>query len=147
MGAHGYFELTHDVTKYTKAKFLSQVGKRTECFARMSTTMGARESSDLFRDVRGFAWKFYTEEGNFDMVGIHVPVFFIRDPMMAPDMFHAMKKHPVKGYYDFNTMWDFLSSVPESLHCTTMIFTDRGVPKDYRHMDGYGAHTFKWVNA
>jgi len=112
----------------------------------MSTTIGSKESSDLFRDVRGFAWKFYTEEGNYDMVGINVPVFFVRDIMKGPDMFHALRKHPVKGYYDVNTNWDFFGNVPETIHCLTMIWSDRGVPYTYRHMNGYGCHTFKWVN-
>ena len=128
MGAYGYFEVTHDISRYCKAKFLSNIGKKTKLFARMSTTMGSRESPDLFRDVRGYALKFYTEDGNYDMVGIHVPVFFVRDPMMGPDMFHAFKRHPTKNYYDFNTMWDFLSQVPESMHCLTMIWSDRGIP-------------------
>ena len=99
------------------------------------------------RDVRGFAWKFYTEEGNYDMVGIHVPVFFVRDIMKGPDMFHALQKHPVKGYYDINTTWDFFGQTPEAIHCITMIWSDYGVPYGYRHMHGYGCHTFKWVNA
>lgn len=108
--------------------------------------MGSKESSDLIRDVRGFAIKFYTEDGNYDLLNIHVPVFFVRDPMQGPDMFHSQKRHPVKGYYDFNTFWDFLSNVPESIHCATMIMSDRGIPMSFRHMHGYGAHTFKWVN-
>lgn len=109
-----YLEVTHDVSKYTKAKFLNGIGKRTPCFARLSTTIGSRESSYLFRDVRGFAWKFYTEEGNYDMVGINVPVFFVRDIMKGPDMFHALRRDPIKGYYDVNTNWDFFANNQES---------------------------------
>jgi len=146
-GAYGYFELTHDMSKYTKACMFNGVGKKTQAFARMSTTIGDRESSDLLRDVRGFAWKFYTEEGNYDMVGINTPVFFLQDIMKGPDMFHSLRRHPIKGYYDVNTNWDFFANNPESMHMVTMIWSDYGVPYGYRHMNGYGAHTFKWVNA
>ncbi|CDW91299.1 catalase [Stylonychia lemnae] len=145
-GAHGYFEVTHDVTKYTKAKFLQNIGKRTPLFCRMSTTIGSRGSSDLLRDIRGFALKFYTEDGNYDLVGVNFPVFFFRDPMQAPDFFHAMKQHPVKNAFDPNTMFDFFSQVPESIHALTIMYTDRGTPVGYRHMHGYSANTFKWVN-
>ena len=113
----------------------------------MSTTIGPRGSSDLLRDVRGFALKFYTEEGNYDMVGINFPVFFFRDPMVAPDFFHALKPHPVKNIFDPNTQWDFFSHHPESIHAVTIMYTDRGTPQGYRHMNGYSANTFKWVNA
>lgn len=146
MGAHGYFEVTHDVSMYTKARFLSQVGKRTSLFCRMSTTIGSRGSSDLLRDVRGFALKFYTEDGNYDVLGINFPVFFFRDPMQAPDFFHALKPHPVKNFFDPNSQWDFFSQVPESVHAVTIMYTDRGTPHGYRHMHGYSANTFKWVN-
>jgi catalase len=146
MGAHGYFEVTKDMSRFTKASFLPKLGQRTPLFARMSTTIGSRGSSDLFRDVRGFALKFYTNEGNYDMVGINFPVFFFRDPMMAPDFYHALKQHPVKNIFDPNTMWVFFSQVPESMHALTIMYTDRGTPQGYRHMHGYSANTFKWVN-
>ena len=145
-GAHGYFEVTHDVSKWCKAAFLSQVGKRTPLFSRMSTTIGSKGSSDLFRDIRGFALKFYTEEGNYDMVGINFPCFFFRDPMMAPDFFHALKQDPVKNFFDPNSMWDFFGQVPESMHALTIMYTDRGTPQGYRHMHGYSGNTYKWVN-
>jgi len=112
----------------------------------MSTTIGSKGSSDLMRDIRGFALKFYTEQGNYDMVGINFPVFFFRDPMMAPDFFHALKPHPVKNIYDPNTMWDFFGQVPESMHALTIMYTDRGTPQGYRHMHGYSGNTYKWVN-
>lgn len=112
----------------------------------MSTTIGSKGSSDLFRDIRGFALKFYTEEGNYDMVGINFPCFFFRDPMMAPDFFHALKPHPVKNFFDPNAMWDFFGQVPESMHAVTIMYTDRGTPQGYRHMHGYSGNTFKWVN-
>lgn len=146
MGAHGYFEVTHDLSMFTKAKLFSSVGKRTKVFSRLSTTIGSRGSSDLLRDVRGFAVKFYTEEGNYDMLGINFPVFFFRDPMQAPDFFHALKPHPVKNMFDPNTMWDFFSQTPEAIHAVTIMYTDRGTPAGYRHMHGYSANTFKWVN-
>lgn len=108
-GAYGYFEVTKDMRDYTKASFLQSVGQRTQLFSRLSTTIGSRGSSDLLRDIRGFALKFYTSEGIYDMVGINFPVFFIRDPMQAADFFHALKPHPLKNYFDPNTMWDFFS--------------------------------------
>ena len=146
VGAHGYFEVTHDVSKYTKAKFLSNVGKRTPLFCRLSTTIPSRGAPDLARDVRGFACKFYTEDGIYDMLGINFPVFFVRDPMQAADFFHAMKYHPVKNCFDPNTMFDFFSKHPESIHAATIMYTDRGTPATFRNMHGYSAHAFKWVN-
>jgi catalase len=145
-GAHGYFEVTKDLSEFTKAGFLQSVGMRIPLFARLSTTIGSKGSSDLFRDVRGFALKFYTNDGNYDMVGINFPVFFFRDPMVAPDFFHALKQHPTKNYFDPNTMWDFFSQVPESMHAMTIMYTDRGTPQGYRHIHGYSANTYKWVN-
>ncbi len=145
-GAHGYFEVTADVTRYTKAGFLSEVGKRTEVFVRFSTVGGEKGSADAERDPRGFAVKFYTEEGNYDMTGNNTPVFFIRDPLKFPDFIHTQKRHPETNLKDANMFWDFLSLTPESIHQVTILFSDRGTPRSYRHMNGYGSHTFKWYN-
>ena len=145
-GAGGYFEVTNDVTKYTKAKFLSEVGKRTEVFARFSTVGGEKGSADAERDPRGFAIKFYTEEGNYDLVGNNTPVFFIRDPLKFPDYIHTQKRNPETNLKDANMFWDFLSLTPESLHQVTILFSDRGTPKSFRNMNGYGSHTYKWYN-
>ncbi len=145
-GAWGYFEVTHDVTKYTRAKFLSEVGKRTEVFVRFSTVGGEKGSADTERDPRGFAVKFFTEEGNYDMVGNNTPIFFIRDPLKFPDFIHTQKRHPGTNLKDPNMFWDFLSLTPESVHQVTILFSDRGTPYGYRHMNGYSGHTFKWYN-
>ena len=145
-GAGGYFEVTNDVSKYTKAKFLSEVGKRTEVFARFSTVGGEKGSADAERDPRGFAVKFYTEDGNYDLVGNNTPVFFIRDPLKFPDFIHTQKRNPGANLKDANMFWDFLSLTPESLHQVTILFSDRGTPKSYRNMNGYGSHTYKWYN-
>lgn len=146
-GAHGYFEVTADVTKYTRAKFLSEIGKRTEVFARFSTVGGEKGSADAERDPRGFALKFYTEDGNYDMVGNNTPVFFIRDPLKFPDFIHTQKRHPGTNLKDANMFWDFLSLTPESVHQVTILFSDRGTPRTFRNMNGYSSHTFKWYNA
>jgi catalase len=146
-GAHGYFEVTADVTKYTRAKFLSKVGKRTEVFARFSTVGGERGSADSERDPRGFAVKFYTEEGNYDMVGNNTPVFFIRDTLKFPDFIHTQKRNPATNLKDPDMFWDFLSLTPESIHQVTILFSDRGTPRSYRNMNGYGSHTYMWYNA
>jgi len=145
-GAHGYFEVTHDVTQYCKAKFLNRVGKRTPIFTRFSTVGGEKGSADTARDPRGFAVKFYTEEGNWDMTGNNTPVFFIRDPSKFPDFIHTQKRNPQTNCKDANMFWDFLSLTPESLHQVTILFSDRGIPRTYRHMDGFSSHTFKMVN-
>ena len=145
-GAGGYFEVTHDVTKYTRAKFLSEIGKRTEVFVRFSTVGGEKGSADSARDPRGFAVKFYTEEGNYDMVGNNTPVFFIRDVIKFPDFIHTQKRNPATNAKDPDMFWDFLSLTPESVHQVTILFSDRGTPKSYRHMNGYGGHAFKWWN-
>jgi len=146
-GAHGYFEVTHDITKQCKAKFLNKIGKRTPVFVRFSTVGGEKGSSDCERDPRGFAVKFYTEEGNYDMVGNNTPVFFIRDPVKFPDFIHTQKRNPQTNLKDADMVWDFLSLTPESIHQVTILFSDRGIPKTYRHMDGFSSHTFKWTNA
>ena len=145
-GAYGYFEVTHDVTRYTRAKFLSPVGKRTEVFARFSTVGGEKGSADSERDPRGFAVKFYTEEGNYDFVGNNTPVFFIRDPLKFPDFIHTQKRNPATNTKDPDMFWDFLSLTPESIHQVTILFSDRGTPKSYRHMHGFSGHTFMWYN-
>ena len=145
-GAHGYFEVTADVTRYTRAKFLSEIGKRTEVFARFSTVGGEKGSADAERDPRGFAVKFYTEEGNYDMTGNNTPVFFIRDPLKFPDFIHTQKRHPGTNLKDADMFWDFLSLTPESIHQVTILFSNRGTPRTYRHMNGYSSHTFKWYN-
>jgi len=146
-GAYGHFEVTHDVTKYTRAKFLSEIGKRTEVFLRFSTVGGEKGSADAERDPRGFAVKFYTEEGNYDMTGNNTPVFFIRDPLKFPDFIHTQKRDPATNTKNANMFWDFLSLTPESIHQVTILFSDRGTPKTFRHMNGYSSHTFKWYNA
>ncbi|KAM9945047.1 hypothetical protein ACTFIR_007465 [Dictyostelium discoideum] len=147
-GAHGYFEVTSsDVPKWCKAKFLNKVGKRTPIFTRFSTVGGEKGSSDSERDPRGFAVKFYTEEGNFDMVGNNTPVFFIRDPSKFPDFIHTQKRNPQTNCKDPNMFWDFLGQTPESTHQVSILFSDRGTPKSYRHMHGFSSHTLKFVNA
>ncbi|PZD94419.1 catalase [Paenibacillus sambharensis] len=146
-GAHGYFEVTQDVSRYTKAAFLSEVGKRTPMFIRFSTVAGELGSADTVRDPRGFAVKFYTEEGNYDLVGNNTPVFFIRDAIKFPDFIHTQKRHPQTHLKNPNAVWDFWSLSPESLHQVTILMSDRGIPATYRHMHGFGSHTFKWVNA
>ena len=145
-GAGGYFEVTADVTNYTKAKFLSKVGKKTEVFARFSTVGGEKGSADAERDPRGFAVKFYTEEGNYDFVGNNTPVFFIRDPLKFSDFIHTQKRNPATNCKDPDMFWDFLSLTPESIHQVTILFSDRGIPATYRHMNGYSSHTFMWYN-
>ncbi|OZJ05069.1 hypothetical protein BZG36_02101 [Bifiguratus adelaidae] len=144
--AHGYFEVTHDISHLTKAKFLNQLGKRTPVFLRFSTVGGEKGSADTARDPRGFAIKFYTEEGNWDMVGNNTPVFFIRDPSKFPDFIHTQKRNPQTNLADPDAFWDFLSLVPESIHQVTILFSDRGTPDGYRHMNGYSSHTLKLVD-
>ncbi|WP_018661756.1 catalase KatA [Heyndrickxia acidiproducens] len=146
-GAHGYFEVTNDVTVYTKAAFLSQVGKRTPLFIRFSTVAGELGSADTVRDPRGFAVKFYTEEGNYDLVGNNTPVFFIRDAIKFPDFIHTQKRDPKTHLKNPTAVWDFWSLSPESLHQVTYLMGDRGIPATFRHMNGYGSHTYKWTNA
>ncbi|RPI62911.1 MAG: catalase, partial [Planctomycetaceae bacterium] len=146
-GAHGVFECSADMSKFTRAKFLSQAGKKTEVLARFSTVGGEKGSADTARDPRGFAIKFYTEEGNYDMTGNNTPVFFIRDPLKFPDFIHTQKRNPATNAPDPDMFWDFLSLTPESLHQVTILFSDRGTPRGYRHMNGYSSHTFKWYNA
>ena len=146
-GAHGYFEVTNDVSTYTKAAFLSEVGKRTPLFVRFSTVAGENGSADTVRDPRGFAVKFYTEEGNYDLVGNNTPVFFIRDAIKFPDFIHTQKRDPRTHLKNPTAVWDFWSLSPESLHQVSILMSDRGIPVTLRHMHGFGSHTFKWVNA
>jgi len=146
-GAYGTFTVTHDITKYTKAKIFSEVGKKTEMFGRFSTVAGEKGSADTVRDVRGFALKFYTEEGNWDLVGNNTPVFFIRDAIKFPDFIHTQKRDPQTNCKSDIMQWDFWSQVPESLHQITVLFSDRGIPKGIPFMNGYGCHTFSFINA
>jgi len=145
-GAKGYFEVTNDLTSYTKCAFLNKVGKRTPVLARFSTVAGEKGSSDVARDPRGFAIKFYTEEGNWDMVGNNTPIFFIKDPLKFPDFIHSQKRDPQTNYQSATAVWDFVGLSPETIHQIIYLFGDRGIPDGYRHMNGYSSHTFKWVN-
>ncbi len=146
-GAFGYFEVTADVSQWTKAAFLNTVGKRTPVVARFSTVAGEQGSADTVRDPRGFAVKFYTEEGNYDLVGNNTPIFFVRDPPKFSDFIHSQKRMGDTGMRSNNAQWDFWSLAPESLHQVAFLMSDRGTPRTYRHMNGYGSHTFMWVNA
>ncbi|XP_076063680.1 catalase isoform X2 [Oratosquilla oratoria] len=145
-GAFGYFEVTHDITEYTKAKIFSEVGKRTPMAVRFSTVGGESGSADTARDPRGFAMKFYTEDGNWDLVGNNTPIFFIRDPILFPSFIHTQKRNPATHLKDPDMFWDFISLRPETIHQVSFLFSDRGTPNGYRHMNGYGSHTFKLVN-
>ena len=145
-GAYGYLVVTADVTKWTKARLFSEIGKKTEAFLRFSTVAGEKGSADSGRDPRGFALKLYTEDGNYDIVGNNTPVFFIRDGIKFPDFIHTQKRDPRTNYKHPQAQWDFWSLSPESLHQLTTLFSDRGTPKSYRHMNGYGSHTFSWIN-
>jgi len=146
-GAHGTFTVTHDITRYTKAKIFSEIGKKTPLFMRFSTVAGERGAADAERDIRGFAVKFYTEEGNWDIVGNNTPVFFFRDPMRFPDLNHAVKRDPRTGLRSADNNWDFWTLLPEALHQVTIVMSDRGIPKTMRHMHGFGSHTFSMINA
>jgi len=146
-GAYGSFTVSNDITRYTRAKLFDKVGKKTELIARFSTVAGELGAADAERDVRGFAVKFYTEEGNWDLVGNNTPVFFIRDPLKFPDFIHTQKRHPKTNLRSPTAMWDFWSLSPESLHQLTILFSDRGLPTDVRHINGYGSHTFSMWNA
>lgn len=145
-GAYGTFTVTRDITHLTSAKLFEQVGKQTETFLRFSTVGGERGSADTERDPRGFAVKFYTEEGNWDIVGNNTPVFFIRDPLKFPDFIHTQKRHPQTNLKNAQMMWDFWSHSPEALHQVTILFSDRGIPDGYRHMHGFGSHTYSLIS-
>src|ERR1700757_3008491 len=146
-GAHGTFTVTHDITRYTKAKIFSKIGKQTPMFARFSTVAGERGASDAERDIRGFALKFYTDEGNWDLVGNNTPVFFIRDPLKFPDLNRAVKRDPRTGMRSADNNWDYWTLLPESLHQVTIVMSERGIPRTFRHMHGFGSHTYSFLNA
>ncbi|MFD9215214.1 catalase [Streptomyces sp. NPDC059544] len=146
-GAYGYFEVTDDVTGFTRAGFLDTIGKRTELFLRFSTVADSLGGADAVRDPRGFAVKFYTEEGNYDLVGNNTPVFFIKDPVKFPDFIHSQKRDPFTGKQEPDNVWDFWAHAPEATHQVTWLMGDRGIPASYRHMNGYGSHTYQWTNA
>jgi len=146
-GAHGYFEVTNpDVSKWTRMKVFSAAGKRTEVFVRFSTVAGSRGAPDVARDPRGFAVKFYTEDGNWDLVGNNTPIFFIRDGIKFPDFIHSQKYDPHTNRQEPDNIWDFFAASPEATHQFTWLFGDRGIPASYRQMNGYGSHTFQWIN-
>ncbi|XAH25824.1 catalase [Xylophilus sp. GW821-FHT01B05] len=146
-GAFGTFTVTHDISQYTKARLLDKVGKTTETFLRFSTVGGEKGSADTERDPRGFALRFYTEDGNWDLVGLNEPVFFIKDGIKFPDFIHTQKRDPQTNLKSPQMKWDFWSHAPESTHKVTMLYSDRGTPDGYRHMDGFGTHTFSLINA
>lgn len=146
-GAHGHFTVTHDISSYTKANIFSEIGKKTDVFMRFSTVAGERGAADAERDIRGFAIKFYTEEGNWDLVGNNTPVFFLRDPLKFPDLNHAVKRDPYTNMRSAQNNWDFWTGLPEALHQVTVVMSDRGIPYSYRHMHGFGSHTYSFISA
>jgi len=146
-GAYGTFTVTKDITQYSRAKLFSEIGKKTDLFARFTTVAGERGAADAERDIRGFALKFYTEEGNWDLVGNNTPVFFLRDPLKFPDLNHAVKRDPRTNMRSATNNWDFWTSLPEAFHQVTIVMSDRGIPATYRHMHGFGSHTFSFINA
>ncbi|QQA44829.1 catalase [Pelagovum pacificum] len=145
-GALGTFTVTHDITKYTRAKLFSEVGKKTEVLSRWSTVAGEQGAADAERDVRGFSLKFYTEEGNWDMVGNNTPIFFVRDPLKFPDFIRTQKRHPKTNLRSPEAMFDFWAAQPESVHQVTILMSDRGIPTNPMHMNGYGSHTYSFWN-
>ncbi|MDY0268235.1 catalase [Trichloromonas sp.] len=146
-GAYGTFTVTHDISPYTRARIFSEIGKKTELFMRFSTVAGERGAADAERDIRGFAMKFYTEEGNWDLVGNNTPVFFLKDPKKFPDLNHVVKRDPRTNLRSAKNNWDFWTLLPEALHQVTITMSDRGIPRSYRHMNGYGSHTYSLINA
>jgi catalase len=145
--AFGSLTITHDISRYSKAAIFSEIGKQTECLLRFSTVAGERGAADAERDVRGWALKFYTEQGNWDLVGNNTPVFFVRDPLKFPDFIHTQKRHPRTNMRSNTAAWDFWSLSPESLHQVTILMSDRGLPIGYRHINGYGSHTYSFISA
>ncbi|MCX2716526.1 catalase [Helicobacter sp. MIT 21-1697] len=145
--AYGELTITNDITQYTKADLFSKVGKKTKAFLRFSVVAGERGAADAERDVRGFALKLYTNEGNWDIVGNNTPVFFIKDAIKFPDFIHTQKRDPKTNMKNPAAMWDFLSLHPESLHQVTILMSDRGIPRSYREMHGFGSHTYSFINA
>ena len=146
-GAFGTFTVTHDISRYTKASLFTGVGKKTDVFMRFSTVAGERGAADAERDIRGFAVKFYTDEGNWDLVGNNTPVFFFRDPLRFPDLNHVVKRDPRTGLRSAQNNWDFWTLLPEALHQVTIVMSDRGIPRGYRHMHGFGSHTYSLIDA
>ena len=146
-GAFGTLTITHDITRFSKAAIFSEIGKTTSCLQRFSTVAGERGAADTERDVRGWSLKFYTEQGNWDMVGNNTPVFFVRDPQKFPDFIHTQKRHPRTNMRSTTAMWDFWSLSPESLHQVTILMSDRGLPRSYRHIHGFGSHTYSFINS
>src|ERR1700683_3905012 len=146
-GAHGTFKVNTDITRYTKAKIFSKIGKQTPMFARFSTVAGERGAADAERDSRGAALKLYTEEGNWDIVGNNTPVFFFRDPLRFSDLNHAIKRDPRTGLRSVDNNWDFWTLLPEALHQVTIVMSDRGIPRSFRHMPGFASHTYSFINA
>lgn len=145
-GAYGTFTVTKDITRFSRAKIFSEVGKKTDLFIRFSTVAGERGGADAERDIRGFSLKFYTEEGNWDLVGNNTPVFYLRDPLKFPDLNHVVKRDPRTNLRNPTYKWDFFSQLPESLHQLTIDFSDRGLPTSYRHIHGFGSHTYSFIN-
>ena len=146
-GAYGTFTVTHDITRYTSARLFAEVGKQTSTFLRFSTVAGERGAADTERDPRGFALRFYTEEGNWDLVGNNTPTFFLKDGIKFPDFIHTQKRDPQTNLKSAQMVWDFWSRAPESLHQVTIVFSERGIPDGFRHMDGFGSHTYSLINA
>ncbi|KAK5650518.1 hypothetical protein RI129_001547 [Pyrocoelia pectoralis] len=146
-GAHGYFEVTHDITKYTAACVFSSIGQKTRVTVRFSSVIGESGSADTVRDPRGFALKFYTNDGIWDLVGNNTPIFFVRDPILFPNFIHSFKRNPVTHLTDYDAFWDFLSLRPETTHQVMILFSDRGIPDGHTHMHGYGSHTFSLINS
>ncbi|MEK7239194.1 MAG: catalase, partial [Gemmatimonadota bacterium] len=146
-GAYGTFTVTKDITRYTRAALFGAVGKKTDVFMRISTVAGERGAADAERDVRGFSVKFYTEEGNWDLVGNNTPVFFIRDPFKFAMFIHTQKRHPQTNLRDQDMQWDFWSQAPEALHQVTILLSDRGIPASLRNIHGCGSHTYSMINA
>jgi catalase len=144
--AYGTFTVTGDITRYSKATIFAEVGKQTDCFVRFSTVAGERGAADAERDIRGFAVKFYTGQGNWDVVGNNTPVFFFRDPLKFPDLNHVVKRDPRTNLRNAQSLWDFWTLLPEALHQVTIVMSERGIPKSYRHMHGFGSHTYSLVN-
>src|SRR5271163_2341427 len=145
--AFGTLTITRDVTQFTRAKVFAEVGKKTDLLLRFSTVAGERGAADAERDVRGFALKFYTEDGNWDLVGNKTPVFFFRDPLRFSDLNHAIKRDPRTGLRSAQNNWDFWTLLPEALHQVTIVMSERGIPRSFRHMHGFGSHTYSFLNA
>ncbi len=146
-GAHGTFTVTHDISCFTRAHLFAEIGRQCPVFVRFSTVAGERGAADAERDIRGFAVRFYTQEGNWDLVGNNTPVFFLRDPLKFPDLNHVVKRDPKTNMHSPGSNWDFWTSLPESFHQVTIVMSDRGIPRSYRHMHGFGSHTFSMLNA